>query len=151
MFDLSSSKLLILGLVALIVVGPKELPLLLRTLGKYMAMIRRQAAEFRSQFDEAMRESELDTLKKDIENVGSDMQKTMRDAEMSVEKEVAAANAEMDAALKPAEPVIPPLEIPAPDFKIDPMHGLNGLDPTPPPVVSAPAVTTVAEPVKAGP
>jgi sec-independent protein translocase protein TatB len=146
MFDLSSSKLLILGLVALIVVGPKELPLLLRTLGKYMAMIRRQAAEFRTQFDDAMRESELDTLKKDIETVGSDMQKTMRDAEMSVEKEVAAANAEMDAALKPADPVIPPLDIPAPHLTIDPMHGLNGLDHTPPPALAP--VMPLPEPVK---
>ena len=64
MFDLSSSKLLILGIVALIVVGPKDLPILLRTIGKYVGMIRRQAAEFRSQFDEAMRESELDTSRR---------------------------------------------------------------------------------------
>ena len=63
MFDLTSSKLLILGIVALIVVGPKDLPILLRTIGKYVGMIRRQANEFKSQFDEAMRESELDSLK----------------------------------------------------------------------------------------
>ncbi len=141
MFDLSSSKLLILGLVALLVVGPKELPMLLRTIGKYMAMIRRQAAEFRSQFDDAMRESELDTLKKDIENVGSDMQKTMREAEMSVEKEVAAANAEMEAALKPVElaPEVTAQELP-PQLTVD--H-LNGLDHTP-----VPSTVVTPEPVK---
>ncbi len=140
MFDLSSSKLLILGLVALIVVGPKELPLLLRTLGKYMAMIRRQAAEFRTQFDDAMRETELDTLKKDIEKVGSDMETTMRDAEMSVEKEVAAANAEMEASLKPMQA---PPSVPPPELQID--H-LNGLDHTPPPAL-APALPST-EPIK---
>ncbi len=48
MFDITSSKLLLLGIVALFVVGPKELPALLRTVGKYMGMIRRQAAEFRA-------------------------------------------------------------------------------------------------------
>lgn len=99
MFDLTSSKLLILGLVALIVVGPKELPMLLRTIGKYMGMIRRHANEFRSQFDEAMRETELEQLKKDVEGMGRDMQETMREAEQSVEREVAAANAEVESAM----------------------------------------------------
>ena len=41
MFDLTSSKLLILGIIALLVVGPKDLPILLRTIGKYMGMIRK--------------------------------------------------------------------------------------------------------------
>ena len=59
MFDITSSKLLILGIVALLVIGPKDLPALLRTIGKYVGIIKRQAAEFRAQFDEAMRESEL--------------------------------------------------------------------------------------------
>jgi sec-independent protein translocase protein TatB len=99
MFDLSSSKLLILGIVALLVVGPKDLPILLRTIGKYVAMIRRQATEFRTQFDDAMRESELAEIKKSVETMGEDMEKTMREAELSVEKEVSAANAELDAAL----------------------------------------------------
>ena len=44
MFDITSSKLLILAIVALLVVGPKDLPLLLRTIGKYMGVIRRHAA-----------------------------------------------------------------------------------------------------------
>jgi sec-independent protein translocase protein TatB len=135
MFDLSSSKLLIIGIVALIVVGPKDLPILLRTIGKYVGMIRRQAAEFRSQFDEAMRESELDTVKKDLETMGQDMEKTMREAEMSVDKEVAQANAELDASMnKPSEPV---LQVDHP----------GGLDHTPAP---APVVVPTPEPAKAG-
>ena len=104
MFDLSSSKLLILGIVALLVVGPKDLPILLRAIGKYVGMIRRQATEFRTQFDDAMRESELADIKKDVEAMGADMEKTMREAEMSVEKEVADANAELDAALSKNAP-----------------------------------------------
>jgi sec-independent protein translocase protein TatB len=106
MFDLTSSKLLILGIVALIVVGPKDLPILLRALGKYMGIIRRQANEFRAQFDEAMRESELEQLKKDVEGVGADMERTMREAETDMEREVAAANAEVDAAM--ADPTSQP-------------------------------------------
>lgn len=99
MFDLTSSKLLILGIVALIVVGPKDLPILLRTIGKYLGMIRRQANEFKSQFDEAMRESELDSLKREVENVGRDVQQTMRDAETSVEREMRATESDINRSL----------------------------------------------------
>lgn len=126
MFDLSSSKLLILGIVALLVVGPKDLPILLRTIGKYVAMMRRQAAEFRSQFDDAMRETELAQIKKDVETMGADMEKTLREAEMDVEREVAAANAELDTALANKQPpsfgqfedlgaTVPPSSTPAPE------------------------------------
>jgi sec-independent protein translocase protein TatB len=143
MFDLSSSKLLILGLVALIVVGPKELPLLLRTIGKYVGMIRRQAAEFRSQFDDAMRESELDTIKKDVEAMGQDMATTMREAELSVEKEVATANAELEASLA---------KNPPPEFGHIDALGPSSLEPAPSmtPIAAEPAATAPAEPAKVG-
>lgn len=72
MFDISWSEMLILGVVALIFVGPKDLPVFLRVLGKYTGMVKRQAAEFRAQFDAAMREAEhaadLDALKKTVED-----------------------------------------------------------------------------------
>ena len=51
MFEIGWSELLILAIVTLIFVGPKELPVFLRTLGRYAGSIKRQAAEFRSQFD----------------------------------------------------------------------------------------------------
>jgi sec-independent protein translocase protein TatB len=140
MFDLSSSKLLILGMVALIVVGPKDLPILLRTIGKYVAMIRRQAAEFRSQFDDAMRETELAQIKKDVETMGADMEKTMRDAELEVEREVSAANAELESSLATIKP---------PEF--GPLDTLGSVEQPAPvaPVASAPATPAVdAAPAK---
>lgn len=103
MIDITSSKLLILGIVALLVIGPKDLPALLRTIGKYMGIIKRHAAEFRAQFDEAMRESELAELKKEVEKVGSETEAAMRAAEQSVDKEVAAARQDVDQ-LMGAEP-----------------------------------------------
>ena len=99
MFDITSSKLLILGIVALLVIGPKDLPALLRTIGKYMGIIKRQAAEFRAQFDEAMRESELADLKKDVESLGREAEQSMRAAEQSMEKDLAQANDSVAAAL----------------------------------------------------
>ena len=99
MFDITSSKLLILGVVALLVIGPKDLPALLRTLGRYMGIIKRQAAEFRAQFDEAMRESELEQLKREVETLGSAAEAEMRAAERSVETELSAAGESVDAAI----------------------------------------------------
>jgi sec-independent protein translocase protein TatB len=99
MFDITSSKLLILGVVALIVIGPKDLPMLLRTIGKYMGMMRRQANEFRAQFDEAMRETELEQIKKDVENLGREAEASMRDAETAIKTDIYAANAEVENAI----------------------------------------------------
>lgn len=69
MFDFDAGKLLIIGIIALIVIGPKELPAVLRQLGQMVARMRRMAAEFQSQFAEAMREAELQDLQKDVEKV----------------------------------------------------------------------------------
>jgi sec-independent protein translocase protein TatB len=60
-------EFLIAATVALIVVGPKDLPILLRKFGQFMAKVRSMAAEFRSSFDEMARQSELDELRKEVE------------------------------------------------------------------------------------
>jgi sec-independent protein translocase protein TatB len=99
MFDITSSKLLILGIVALLVIGPKDLPALLRTIGKYMGIIKRHAAEFRAQFDEAMRDSELQQLKKEVESAGQEAEASMRAAERSVEGHFADVGQSVDAAM----------------------------------------------------
>jgi len=71
MFDIGWGELVVIGIVALIAIGPKELPTVLRTLGKYMGKIRRMAADFQSQFQEAMREAEMAELKKQAEELKS--------------------------------------------------------------------------------
>ncbi len=60
-------EFLLAGVIALIVVGPKDLPILLRKLGQFMAKVRSMAAEFRASFDEMARQSELDELRKEVE------------------------------------------------------------------------------------
>ncbi|MFI4964837.1 MAG: Sec-independent protein translocase protein TatB [Caulobacterales bacterium] len=60
-------EFLVAAIVALIVVGPKDLPILLRKLGQFMAKVRSMAAEFRASFDEMARQSELDELRKEVE------------------------------------------------------------------------------------
>jgi sec-independent protein translocase protein TatB len=69
MFDIGWSELLVIAVVAIVVVGPKELPKLMRSFGFYAGKLRRAAADFRRQFDEAMREAELEEVKQAIESV----------------------------------------------------------------------------------
>jgi sec-independent protein translocase protein TatB len=74
MFEIGWGELLIIGVVALIAIGPKELPGVLRTLGQWMNKLRRMASEFQSQFHEAMREAEMADLKKQVDDMTSQAQ-----------------------------------------------------------------------------
>ncbi len=69
MFDLGWSELLVVAIVALIVIGPKELPGVLRGIGYWMGKIRSMASEFQGQFQEAMREAEMSDLKKQMDEL----------------------------------------------------------------------------------
>jgi sec-independent protein translocase protein TatB len=60
-------EVLIIGALALIVVGPKDLPILMRRVGQFVGKMRGMAAEFRASFDELARQSELDDLRKEVE------------------------------------------------------------------------------------
>ena len=66
MFDMSWGEIMVIGGVALIVIGPKDLPKALRTVGQMTSKVRRMASEFQGQFNEAMREAELDEVKKEV-------------------------------------------------------------------------------------
>jgi sec-independent protein translocase protein TatB len=61
------SELIVIAIVALIVVGPKDLPVLMRKVGQVLGRLRGMAAEFRASFDEMARQSELDELRKEVE------------------------------------------------------------------------------------
>jgi sec-independent protein translocase protein TatB len=74
MFEIGWGELLLIGIVALIAIGPKELPGVLRTLGQWTAKLRRMAGEFQSQFQEAMREAEMADLKKQVDELTSQTQ-----------------------------------------------------------------------------
>jgi sec-independent protein translocase protein TatB len=71
MLDIGWTELLVIAVVLIVVVGPKDLPPMLRAFGKMMTNFRKMAGEFRTQFDDALRESEMDDVRKTI----SDAQK----------------------------------------------------------------------------
>jgi sec-independent protein translocase protein TatB len=139
MFDIGWGELLVIGVVALLVVGPKELPALLRTLGQGMTKLRRMASEFQGQFQEAMREAEISELKKEadklaesaismnpltqVEKIGDDLQKAL-DTPSTTAPGEGAGQMPPIAAVAPVvppefeqpvpEPILPPPPEPAP-------------------------------------
>src|ERR1700747_2525853 len=113
MFDFSWSELLLIGMVALIFIGPKELPGVLRTLGQWMSKVRRMAGEFQNQFHDAMREAELHDLKKEVDEMKatytkfdplSDVRRDMEAAQREIETAVAGTAAEHVAPSTSSEP-----------------------------------------------
>jgi sec-independent protein translocase protein TatB len=121
MFGIDSSELLLIAIVALVVIGPKELPGLLRTWGKWMAQMRGMASEFRGHVDEMIRQSELDEVKKQLTDAttGVDLQALdptqqirshIEEGVAEGEKAIADAKANLDQA--PAQPVEDPLAEP---------------------------------------
>jgi sec-independent protein translocase protein TatB len=123
MFDLSWGELLVIGVVALVAIGPKELPTVMRTVGQWTAKLRRMAAEFQSQFQEAMREAELADLKKQVDDVTrevrsygtfdpiSDVRRELESTQSQIENAMAAKPAPESAPPAPAaESVAPAIE-----------------------------------------
>ena len=106
MFDIGWSELLVIAVVAIVVVGPKELPKLMRSFGHYAGKLRRAASDFQRQFEEAMRESEVEEVRKAIESVRTETPsldlKASIDKPMMLPKPAAVPPAEPAAKAKPA-------------------------------------------------
>jgi sec-independent protein translocase protein TatB len=97
MFDISWSHLMVVLVVAIVVIGPKDLPRVLRAVGRWSGQVKRMARDFQNQFNEALREAELDSLKKDVEDIAK------IDPMADVHAEMAKTNTEIMTALnKPA-------------------------------------------------
>lgn len=107
MFDISWSELLILGIVTLVFVGPKELPVFMRTLGRYAGMVRRHANDFKAQFDAAMREAELDAMRKEVEQMQSSINSEVMKAKSTINDAASAAKIEPPAPTMTASAVAP--------------------------------------------
>jgi sec-independent protein translocase protein TatB len=93
MFDIGWSEMVVVGVVALVVIGPKELPAALRTAGRMLGKARSIAGEFRQHWDDAMREAELDEIRKKAEAAaGLDEMKSAVDAIGDVKMDLAEAS-----------------------------------------------------------
>ena len=125
MFDIGWSELVVIAVVALIAIGPKELPGVLRMVGQWMGKARKMAAEFQGQFQEAMREAEMADLKKSFDEVkeaatGFTSNNVMTSLERDVGKALdidgidkpAASATETPAIEPPVTPTTPEMPIP---------------------------------------
>ncbi len=108
MFDISWSELLILGIVTLIFVGPKELPVFMRTIGRYAGIVRRHANEFKGQFDAAMREAELDSMRKEVEQMQNSINSEVMKAKGSIQDASTSTRIDPNASTPPAASSPPP-------------------------------------------
>ena len=106
MFDIGWSEILVIIVVAIVVVGPKELPRLMGTFGRYAGKLRRAAAEFQRQFDEAMRDTEMAEVKKAMEAVRAET--------ASLNQPVMLPNVDAPASPTTPAPVIPPAPVAPP-------------------------------------
>lgn len=87
MFDIGFYEVLVFAVVTLIFVGPKELPVLMRTVGRYVGILRRQADEFRGHFDAAMQEAEIDQMQAELESVSKEMDRSLDTASSPLDED----------------------------------------------------------------
>jgi sec-independent protein translocase protein TatB len=108
--DVGLTEYLVIAVVALIVVGPKDLPVLLRKLGQWVGKMRNMASEFRASFDEMARQSELDELRKEVEAMrqGQLMSPAAMVAEHAGSAEIKQTFADIEAGLKGGEAMMHP-------------------------------------------
>ena len=137
MFDFDASKLLIIGVVALIVIGPKDLPRVLRQVGQMVTRIRRMAGEFQGQFMEAMKEADLQDLRNEVKKLKDTASldvsfNPIADVRNEITKAVGSASAALESGAAAA-----PVAMPAPA----PAAGLAE-----PAAAAAPVVLEAAEP-----
>jgi sec-independent protein translocase protein TatB len=139
MFDVSWTEMLVIAVVAIIVIGPKDLPRALRAAGRWVGKAKRMGREFQNQFNEALREAEIDTIRKEVASVAkidpmADMRKEVRDIEADLksgpkpppakpaeDKVMTELKGDTGTAEPQPQPVMPPIQgappIPSADVK----------------------------------
>jgi sec-independent protein translocase protein TatB len=151
MFGFGWGEIVVIGIVALIAIGPKELPTVLRSIGHWMGKIRRMANEFQGQFNEALREAELTDLKKQAEDITSSIENydPLKDTQAEIEKTF-----DFDDPLKDPPktevmtshaPEAPPLPGTVPDGAMLPASAIPSADLPPIPDIPMPELPPVTE------
>ncbi|TIP91208.1 MAG: twin-arginine translocase subunit TatB [Mesorhizobium sp.] len=111
MFDIGWTEMLVIAIVMIVVVGPKDLPKMLRTFGRTTAKMRGMAADFQKQFNDALKEAELDDVKKSVDSLRSlNPAAEIRKQLNPFEQAAADVRSGVDAVMKPkpaADPVTP--------------------------------------------
>ena len=147
MFDIGWSELVVIAVVALIAIGPKELPGVLRMVGQWMGKARKMASEFQGQFNEAMREAEMADLKKSFDEVkeaatGFTSGKIMTSLQKDVSNALQIGDID-----KPKEPVQEPVDAQIASAIGEPVEPTTPAAPTPETFVEAETHQAASEPL----
>ncbi len=145
MFDIAWTEMLVIAIVMIVVVGPKELPGMLRTIGKTTSKLRTMAGDFRKQFDEALKEADLEDLKKIAEdarslNPAADIKKALNPLE-SAGNDVRAG---LKAAFNPPK-FEPPKPKPKADAPAEPVAAVPAAAPAATPAVAVKSATVATK------
>ncbi|ESZ72833.1 preprotein translocase subunit TatA [Mesorhizobium sp. L103C119B0] len=151
MFEVGWTEMLVIAIVMIVVVGPKDLPNMLRTFGRTTAKLRAMASDFQKQFNEALKEAELDDVKKSVDTLrGLNPAAEIRKQLNPFEQAAAEVRSGVDAVMKPkpaVDPSTPAAETPQPAEPLKNgatvMPGLNGPE-TAPAAPILPAMTDQA-------
>jgi sec-independent protein translocase protein TatB len=129
MFDIGFSEMLVIGIVALVVIGPERLPRVARTLGHLFGRLQRYVGQVKSDINREMELAELGKVKTEFESAARDFQSEMESKASGAEREIREVQESIDRELAgksepspPAEPAVPP---PSPQLEL-------GIEPPPP-------------------
>jgi sec-independent protein translocase protein TatB len=130
MFDFSWSELALIGVVALVVIGPKDLPRVMRTVGLWVGKARAIAREFQSSLDQMIRESELEEMRKSVErasnvNLGREIERAI-DPAGELQKSLEPPSPTATTPEPAPTPIAAPEPAPAPDAAAPPAPAKSG-------------------------
>ncbi len=112
MFDIGWTELLVIAVVAIVVIGPKDLPRVMRMVGQWTGRLKRMGREFQGQFNEALREAELEDVRKDVTEIGRSLKEDVAKTGADINKGLAVAGPSIAA---PVAETPTPAEAPAPE------------------------------------
>ena len=105
MFDIGWSELLALVVIAIVFVGPKDLPRMMRTAGQYVAKVRAMAREFQTSFEDLARETELEELRKEVSSLRGHVTEPMRSLQREIDKPLKAGGGAGAETVKTSQPL----------------------------------------------
>lgn len=122
MLDIGWTELLLIAVVAIVVIGPKDLPRAMRTVGQWTTKVKRMAGDFQRQFNEAVREAELEDVKKEVTKLGkldpmADLKKSLTKVDTDLKSDLKKVDDSIASSLKTPDavnpvPKTPPAEAP---------------------------------------
>ena len=119
MFDIGWTELLLIAVVAIVVIGPKDLPRAMRTVGQWTTKMKRMAGDFQRQFNEAVREAELDDVKNQVTKLGkidpmADLKKSLTKVDTDLKSDLKKVDDSIAASLAKPDAVNPVPKAPPP-------------------------------------